>query len=142
MERKEMARQSRSVMQFVAISAPDRVAATIPALYPVWRAEERVEPGDRRYYPTTGKLYKVREGQGHVTQEDWPPDVATSLWEVLDVEHAGTLEDPIPAASNMAYISGKYYSEGGVLYRCIRDVEQPISHMPSELVDIYFEVVA
>lgn len=137
MDRKERARQVRCSMVFAAQSAPDEEAARMPTLYPVWQPGESVVMGDRRYYPN--RLYKAR--QDHITQDGWEPDGAPALWEVLDVVHSGTLDDPIPAAPNMAYENGKYYSEDGTVYRCIRDTSQAISHMPSELIGIYFEVV-
>ena len=40
----------------------------------------------------------------------------------------------------MAYHAGKYYLEKGKVYRCTRDTGMPVSHLPSELVGIYFEI--
>ena len=139
--RKERARQNRKLQMIKAAELPDAQAAQVPTLYPDWRAGEVVKPGDRRYYPPTDKLYKVRDGQGHTTQADWTPDVTPTMWEVIDVEHAGTLDDPIPAAANMEYFKDKYYVEAGTVYRCTRDTQQPVSQLPRELVGVYFEAV-
>jgi hypothetical protein len=141
MDALDRARQTRRAIELYATGTTDAQAAEIPTLFPVWRAGEAVKQGDRRYYPPTGKLYKVREGQGHTTQADWPPDMAASLWEVVDVAHAGTLDDPIPAAANMEYFSGKHYVEAGIIYLCTRGTEQPIAQLPSTLVGVYFEVM-
>lgn len=109
---------------------------------------EEVEPGDRRYYAPTGLLYKVREGQGHTTQESWTPDKTPAMWAVVDVTHAGTAEDPIPAAKGMDYVYGKYYSdpEDGKLYLCKRTGEEDggtinLQYLPHELIGQYFEAV-
>lgn len=136
----------RSVVEAGAATLSDGEAAKMPSLSPKWVVGEAVEPGDRRYYEPTGLLYKVREGQGHTTQADWTPDQTPAMWAVIDVEHAGTLEDPIPAAKGMDYIYGKYYSdpEDGKNYLCKRKGEEPggtinLQYLPHELIGQYFE---
>ena len=53
-------------------------------------------------------LYKFR--QKHTAQAQYPPsDNTSSLYEVVDVTHSGTKEDPIPYKQNMALEQGKYY---------------------------------
>lgn len=125
----------------------DEQAATVPTLYPKWIVGEKVEPGDRRYYEPDGKLYKVREGQGHTTQADWAPDKTTAMWAVIDVAHAGTKEDPIPASKGMDYIYGKYYldPEDRKTYLCKREGEEDggtinLQYLPHELIGQYFEL--
>ena len=136
----------RSVVEAGAATLSDGEAAKMPSLSQKWVVGEQVEPGDRRYYEPTGLLYKVREGQGHTTQADWTPDQTPAMWAVIDVEHAGTLEDPIPAAKGMDYIYGKYYSdpEDGNIYLCKRTGEEPggtinLQYLPHELIGQYFE---
>lgn len=136
----------RSVVEAGAATLSDGEAAKMPSLSQKWVVGEQVEPGDRRYYEPTGLLYKVREGQGHTTQADWTPDQTPAMWAVIDVEHAGTLEDPIPAAKGMDYIYGKYYSdpEDGKIYLCKREGEEPggtinLQYLPHELIGQYFE---
>lgn len=65
---------------------------------------------------------------------------------MIDVEHAGTKEDPIPAAKGMDYIYGKYYRdpEDGKIYLCKRTGEEDggvinLQYLPHELVGQYFE---
>lgn len=119
----------------------DAQAVTVPTLYPEWEAGIQVEPGDRYYRTPVETLYKVREGKGHTTQEGWEPENMADSWEVIDVTHAGTKEDPIPAKPNMQYYNGKFYRDEGMVYQCTRDTEMPISQMPHELVGIYFQAV-
>lgn len=142
----ERARQFRRQGMINAAANADELAATVPTLYPEWKEGEAVAEGDRRYYPPTDRLYKVRPGQGHTTQANWTPDATPAMWEVIDVAHAGTLSDPIPAARGMEYIYGRYYSdpEDGKVYLCKRDGEAEggsinLQFLPHELAGQYFE---
>lgn len=133
------AKQIRRMAMINAETLEDAKAAEVRTLYPEWKPGETVEPGDRRYRPPVDTLYKVREGKGHTTQEGWEPENMADSWEALDVEHAGTVDDPIPAKPNMRYYPGKYYLDGGRVYKCTRDTEQAIAQLPHELVGVYFE---
>ena len=142
------ARVLRMAIESAVVSLPDEEAADAPSLFQPWTVGEVVEPGDRRYYAPTGKLYKVREGQGHVTQADWTPDLTPALWAVVDAAHAGTAEDPIPAARGMEYTYGLCYLDGedGKVYRCERTDEAEggkivLHYLPHELVGQYFTEV-
>lgn len=140
------ARTMRMTIETAVISLPDEQAAETPSLSQPWTVGEEVEPGDRRYYAPTDLLYKVRDGQGHTTQENWTPDKTPAMWAVVDVTHAGTVEDPIPAAKGMDYIYGKYYRdpEDGKIYLCKRTGEDDggvinLQYLPHELIGQYFE---
>lgn len=140
---------ARSVVEAGAATLSDGDAAKVPYMSKKWAVGETVEPGDRRYYEPTGRLYKVRDGQGHTTQADWTPDKTPALWAVIDVEHAGTVEDPIPAAKGMDYVYGKYYldPEDGKIYLCKRIGEADggvinLQYLPHELIGQYFKVVS
>lgn len=86
-------------------------------------------------------LYKFR--QKHTAQAQYPPSVNTAaLYEAVDLEHAGTLEDPIPYNNNMELFNGKYYSQNGVTYKCNRDSGQPLYNNLSDLVGLYVEVAS
>lgn len=142
------ARVLRMAIETAVVSLPDEEAAQAPSLSQPWTVGEEVEPGDRRYYGPTGLLYKVRDGQGHITQESWTPDKTPAMWAVVDVTHAGTAEDPIPAAKGMDYVYGKYYRdpEDGKLYLCKRTGEEDggvinLQYLPHELIGQYFEVI-
>lgn len=111
------------------------------ALIKPWKAGEAVEVGNCRTYQD--KVYRVR--QGHTTQANYTPDITPALWAVVDVEHAGTLEDPIPASRGMDYIYGKYYldPEDSKTYLCERTGANPgetinLQYLPHELIGQYF----
>lgn len=87
-----------------------------------------------------GKLWRSR--QQHTVLENYPPSVDTaSLYEVIEKEHAGTLDDPIPYVPPMEIFEGKYYTENGTTYLCTRDSGTALSHELSALVGIYVELV-
>ena len=124
------------------LTADDNTALTGIELYPVWTVGIAVAKDSRYQY--NGQLYKVV--QAHTTQADWTPDVTPALWTVIDVTHAGTIDDPIPAVAGMEYVYGKYYVEGETVYICKRTGEAEggtivLQFLPSQLVGQYFEVV-
>lgn len=140
------ARVLRMAIETAVVSLPDDEAAQTPSLSQPWAAGEQVAVGDRRYYAPTGRLYKAI--QGHTTQADWTPDITPALWVVVDVAHAGTAEDPIPAVRSMEYEYGKIYldPEDGKLYLCKRTGEADggkitLHYLPHELIGNYFEAV-
>jgi len=88
--------------------------------FPAWEdlIGTEVDVQSRFRYGST--LYEVI--QKHTPQEDWKPGTGTeSLYKVVQIEHSGTLDDPIPWAHNMVLEEGKYYTDKEVLYLCIRD---------------------
>lgn len=146
-EKINRAKQLRKAAMMTAETYTDEQAAEVRTLYPEWKPGEAVEPGDRRYYEPDGKLHKCR--QGHTTQADWTPDKTPALWAVIDVAHAGTVDDPIPASRGMDYIYGKYYldPEDEKVYLCKRTGEEEggtvnLQYLPHELIGNYFEEVA
>lgn len=85
------------------------------------------------------KLWRVRQAVATVL-ENQPPSLATAaLYEVIEVEPAGTQDDPIPYTPPMEIFNGKYYTQGGVLYKCTRDSGQALTHNLSDLVGLYVE---
>nr|DAQ54184.1 MAG TPA: ChiA1-BD-binding domain protein [Caudoviricetes sp.] len=115
----------------------DTEAAKISLCYDPWKTDTAYKVGDRVL--CDGKLWKCR--QAHTSQANWKPSINTaSLWEVINVENAGTLDDPIPYDQTMTVYNGKYYLEEGIIYKCIRDSGQPLYATCASLVGNYFEV--
>ena len=136
----------RPYIEKAAESLSDNDAVNAVALFPVWAAGIAVTAGKRYQY--ADKLYKVRDGKSHTTQEDWTPDVTPDLWVVIDVDHAVTIEDPIPASRGMEYEYGKYYLDGedSKIYLCQRTGEAAggtivLQYLPHELIGNYFTAV-
>lgn len=65
---------------------------------------------------------------------------AAALYEVINYQHEGTIEDPIPYAPPQEIFNGKYYTQNGVKYRCTRDSGTALSHDLSALVGLYVEI--
>ena len=134
----------RPIIEQAAVSLSDGEAATVPELITAWAYPVAYAEGDRRSYG--GKVYKCR--QAHTSQEDWKPSATPALWVVIDVAHAGTQDDPIPASRGMDYEYGKYYldSEDGKTYLCERIGEAAggkivLQYLPHELMGQYFTEV-
>lgn len=149
----QRAARLRPVIEQASASLSDGEAAKSPELFPRWADHigETVKPGDRRS-DTDGSgvlhVYRVNKGQGHTTQENWPPHKTSALWTIIDIEHAGTQDDPIPAARGMEYTYGLYYKdpEDTKLYLCERVGEAAggkivLQYLPHELVGQYFTAV-
>lgn len=124
--------------QVNTLAVDDATAYRMREFYPEWEAGASYTEGFKFLYG--GELYKVL--QAHTSQESWLPGSGTeSLYARIDETHDGTKYDPIPYSGNMALENGKYYSQGGVTYKCIRDTGNPVYHTLSELVGLYVEVV-
>ena len=132
---------SLSNVTFVACAEsgaiPEQTALEHKDLFDVWNYPVSYAVGKMLQYGDA--LYKVI--QAHTSQADWTPDITPALYTVIDVTHAGTLEDPIPAVMNMEYFEGLYYIKDDVIYLCTRDSGIALAYLPSQLIGQYFEVV-
>ena len=143
----------RPMIEQAAKSFTDTEAAKSPELVARWADHigEVVESGDRMSDTDNDGIlhvYRVNDGHGHTTQADWPPHSTPAMWTIIDIEHAGTQDDPIPAARGMEYTYGLYYKdpEDTKLYKCERIGEQSggkiiLQYLPHELVGNYFTAV-
>lgn len=121
------------------ISLSNKEALDVKEFYPVWSANSvQVKKGER--YRCDDLLWEVV--QDHTTQELWKPSLETaSLWKVVEVEHEGTQEDPIPYTPPMEIFKDKYYTQNDILYKCTRDSGIPLSYDLSALVGTYVEII-
>ena len=118
-------------------------ALSVQSLYPIWGEQyaelgKVVSVGFRFNYRSSEDedyvLYEVI--QEHALSENWKPDTGTeSLYKVVQEEHAGTLEDPISWKWNMELEEGIYYTDKGVLYKCIRSSGQGMNFDLVDLID-------
>ena len=140
----ERARALRPYIVKASASLTDADALKAKELYRRWAADMTVAVDDRLVH--ADRLYRVT--QAHTTQEGWEPDKTPAMFTVIDEQHAGTQDDPIPAAKGMEYTYGLYYTdpEDGNLYLCERTGEEPggkvtLQFLPHELVGLYFTKV-
>lgn len=141
----------KQVAVFLAFNFTDQQAVQVKSLYSKWssltdgttltKQDEAVNGTEiTKVLGDDGKLYKVITT--HQKQADWAPGSGTeSLFTVIDEEHAGTQEDPIPWSTNMICYNGKYYTYNGILYKCIRDSGIALQYTPDQLLDNYFQTV-
>lgn len=117
----------------------DDTAARHAEVFPVWAEKVAYKAGQMRVDPLNGKLYRC--GQSHTSVEGWNPSLTPAMWVLVDVTHAGTMDDPIIAGRGMEYVEGLYYydEEDGKLYLCTRS--GTLHYMPHELIGQYFEEV-
>jgi hypothetical protein len=137
-KRYDAALRVKPLYQKGAQSLGDDEAIQIKNIYPEW--EVGVEYTTRKKVQYKGKLYRCLSA--HTSQADWTPDVVPSLWTVIDEEHKGTVNDPIPYVNGMELYAGKYYEQYGVVYYCNRDTGIPVHSDLKDLVKLYVEVAA
>ena len=70
-------------------------------------------------FQNNGEFYRVI--QAHTPQADWIPSVEHALYAYIS-PHEGTKDDPIPYRHWMLLEKDKYYTENGVLYRCVQSL--------------------
>lgn len=143
---KEIEKQSSSLVRMLVnrVSLTAEEALQLQVLFPVWGEKgaemgKPVESGFRFQYED--KLYEVL--LSHSLQADWIPGTDTlSLYKVVEIEKTGAFEDPIVWSQGMELFNGKYYSEGDILYKCVRDSGMPMAYNLSDLVSAgYVELV-
>ena len=123
--------------QINGLTVDDNTALRMTEFYPEWAAGVDYATGYKVQHG--GRLFRCL--QTHTSQVGWEPENASSTWAYIDETHDGTKYDPIPYSGNMTLQNGKYYMQGGVLYKCTRDTGNPVYNALADLVGIYVELV-
>lgn len=133
------AQSLRVAMDTAGAALTDAQALTCKLLYRQWvkLIGTTATPGQRFLHGDT--LFKVHaDASKHTFSREWEPGVTTaSLYEAIDEEHSGTLDDPIPFTQPMEIYNGKYYSQNGKTYLCTRDSGKPLAFDLADLVGLY-----
>ena len=137
------AQKLRAAMDTAGTALTDAQALTCKLIYQQ-RANligTTATPGQRFLHGDT--LYRVRaDAPEHTFSAEWVPGVTTaSLYEAIDEEHSGALDDPIPFTQPMEIHKDKYYSQFGKTYLCTRDSGQPLAFDLADLVGLYVQEV-
>ena len=140
----KQAEMIRSAMDAAAMLLTDAQALGCKAIYKQWEALAeaglQAEKGFRFLHGDA--LYRTEQPVYVFSRLHVPGAAGTgSLFSMVDETHGGTEADPIPYAGNMALEEGKYYSQGGAVYRCIRSTEIPVYAALSELVGLFVEAL-
>ena len=122
--------------QINTLDVDDQTALRMRDYYPEWETDRSYTDGYKVQYG--GKLYKTVTA--HTSQADWTPDVAVTVFELIDETHDGSKFDPIPYEGNMTLENGKYYTQDGVTYICTRDTGNPVYHALKDLIGLYVDV--
>lgn len=109
----------------------------LAAYFPKWEAGKEMPIGYKVAYD--GSLFEVI--QGHTSQADWTPKVAISLFKVVQVEASGSFDEPIAWEPGMVLEAGKYYMDGEVKYKGLRDSGIALHYALAGLVGNYVEVI-
>ena len=135
----------QSLVHILCDSLTDTQALTCKKLYDTWESipeGQELKEGKRLLYEKNNTLYKVKET--HNKQSTWNPVDAPNQFTAIEPDHAGTLEDPIPAHVNMKYYKDKYYIEDGVIYLCDSELATNgllLQYTPSQTVGVYFQKI-
>lgn len=127
--------------QINSLEIDGNTALRMRQFYPTFDSAvgQTVEQGFK--FTNGDKLWRVIQPELTI-QSHYPPGTGTeSLYEEICETHAGIEEDPIPYDGNMALEDGRYYVQGDVIYRCIRDTINPVYHALADLVVNYVEEV-
>lgn len=133
---------TRNTLNKVVATVPDGKVYNFFELFPTWKvgqtyhAEREGVQASRVRYASEDGIYKCL--QTHTAQKNWTPETAPALWQRIDETHTGTKEDPIPYHVNMEVFANLFYTEDGILYRCIQNSGIPLQHPANALLGIYF----
>lgn len=146
------AKRLRPLIEKAVQSLPKKEALEAKTLHSKWsdlvkkgKVNTDGKPGLRFWYEGDNELYSCVHGDPQF-QSDWIPGKGTgALYVRVDEDHAGTVDDPIPAARGMEYVYGLHYldPEDGKTYLCTRAGEKDgdtvvLQYLPHELVLSYF----
>lgn len=134
---------STEVSKIYAQTFEDAMALTVKDIYDTWEVlvdKNYVAKEAGFKFTHNNILYKT--AQANITfQIQYVPGVGTeSLYTVINETNKGTKEDSIPYSGNMILENGKFYSQDGVVYQCIRDSEIAIHNELKDLVGNYVQV--
>lgn len=105
----------------VSTTLTDEQALSMPEFFAEWELDTKYVYG--QVISRNSQLYRIE--QSEVTSiESQPPEAEGMLavYRPIVLDHAGTLEDPIPWVYGMDCYSGKYYSYNNKIYKCTGDM--------------------
>lgn len=123
MTRLQAAEQLRRALQMYAATLTEEEAMEVSAVYDPWIIGRKYRAGEYLTYGTNGvgdpQLYKVI--QAHVSQADWRPDTAVSLYVAIGLDAGGYPVWSQPTGAHDAYNIGDIVNYNGTLYRSLID---------------------
>lgn len=113
----ELARKLRSYIEKAAISLSDEDALEAVSLFPNWTFEHTYFRDDRVQYE--GNLYRCL--QDHISQENWTPIAAPSLWAKVLIPDANVIPEWEQPDSTNPYMTGDKVSYNGKVWESTID---------------------
>lgn len=120
MDKRFLAKQFNRFMQMQVQSAKldDDKAMEVADLYPSWESKKSYAVDEIFKYGVNAdnetQLYKVI--QAHTSQDDWTPDVTTSLYKAIGFTDEGVSIWTQPLGATDAYMKGDVVSYNGELW--------------------------
>lgn len=105
----ENAKRLRPYIEKAAASLDDTDALNAVELYPEWKPDTSYDVDQRLRYG--GVLYRVL--QDHTSQNDWTPDVATSLFSQVLIPDPDAIPEWVQPDSTNPYMLGDKVTHNG-----------------------------
>ena len=123
------ARKLRRYIESMSVNLDDESALDNIDVFPLWKVGVSYEMGDRVRYEEV--LYKVL--QNHVSQADWTPDIAVSLYVNIADPQEEFPEWVQPTGGHDAYNTGDKVSHNGKHWESLIDanVWEPSESVPT-----------
>ena len=129
----------KAAQRTAANAIDDATALEAMVLYPMFKdlvaAKEKVNKGFRFQY--ADKLWRTEQPEYTFDGVYAPGPGTESLFSEVAKEGEGTRDNPIHYNNNMELVEGKYYEQGGIVYRCFRSTGVPVYNNLADLVGIY-----
>lgn len=123
MNRMQAAEHLRKALQMFAVSLPDEKALEVAAVYDPWVVGKSYAVGEFLTYGVNGvgdpQLYKCISA--HISQADWTPDKAVSLFDAIGLDDSGYPVWSQPTGAHDAYNKGDIVNYKGILYVSLID---------------------
>lgn len=116
----DLAIQTRDAIDNLTVNATDEVALQSSLLYPKWKSGKSYVTGYRLNYE--GILYKVL--QDHTSQDDWTPDVASSLFTKVLIPDENVVPEWEQPDSTNPYAKGDKVTHNGKTW--VSDVDNNV----------------
>lgn len=113
----KQARAMRKIIEENAVNVPDEQAAEAPYIFPAWATNEVYAANDRVQYQ--GTAYKCL--QAHLSQADWTPVAAVSLWAKILIPDPEVIPDWEQPESTNPYMKGDKVRFEGKVYMSVID---------------------
>ncbi len=120
------AEQMRKALQFFIRSLSDEEAMIVATVYEAWAANKAYTAQEICSYGKNevGDPQLYRCVQAHTSQEDWTPDISSSLWSAIGIADDGIPVWSQPTGAHDAYNIGDkvhYPDKDGPVYESLID---------------------